>query len=128
MIVARIVFWIAGAFGVLALVPLYRTPGNAMYYGLLATLVAWQIAFFIIGWRPRQLRPLMIPAILEKALWMATLLVLLSRGQITRLEVLLNAATHGLLGVLFIIAFFTARPLRDTSQFSVDEQAARAAR
>ncbi|HXY02438.1 MAG TPA: hypothetical protein VEI49_02620 [Terriglobales bacterium] len=111
MIFARIAFWLAGAFGILALVPLYRAPGNAMYYGLLATLVAWQVAFFIIGWRPRQLRPLMIPAVLEKALWMATLLALLARGQVTGTQVLLNAATHGLLGVLFIVAFFTSRPL-----------------
>jgi hypothetical protein len=101
-----------------ALVPLYRAPGNAMYYGLLATLAAWQVAFFFIGWRPRQFRALMIPAVLEKALWMATLLVLLTRSQVTRTQVLLNAATHGLLGVLFIVAFFTARPLRDASQLS----------
>jgi hypothetical protein len=110
MIFARIVFWVAGTFGLLALVPLYRAPGNATYYGLLATLVAWQAAFFVIGWRPRQFRPLMIPAVLEKVLWMATLVVLLMRGQVTRTQVLLNAATHGLLGVLFIVAFFTARP------------------
>jgi len=123
MIFARVVFWVAGAFGILALVPLYRTPGNPVYYGLLATLVAWQVAFFIIGWRPRQLRPLMIPAVLEKALWMATLLVLLARNQVTRTQMLLNAATHGLLGVLFIVAFFTARPVQNASQPSVAQPA-----
>ena len=67
--------------------------------------------FFVIRWHPRQFRLLMIPAVLEKALWMATLLILLARGQVTPMQVLLNAATHGLLGVLFIAAFFTARPL-----------------
>jgi hypothetical protein len=84
MIFARIVFWVAGTFGLLALVPLYRAPGNATYYGLLATLVAWQAAFFVIGWRLRQFRPLMIPAVLERVLWMATLVVL---RQVTRTHV-----------------------------------------
>ncbi len=102
---ARIVFWIAGAFGMVAIVPLYRTPGEPVYYGLLATLVAWQAAFFVIGWDPRRFRPLMIPAMLEKALWMATLAVLHFKGQVTDRDIAANAATHGLLGVLFLIGF-----------------------
>ena len=106
---ARVVFWIAGAFGVAALVPLYRTPGNPTYYGMLATLAAWQIAFFVIGWKPRQLRLVMIPAVLEKALWMLTLLILCLKGQTTWSLLGLNAATHGLLGVLFVVAFIKTR-------------------
>ncbi|MGA3295438.1 MAG: hypothetical protein ABSE45_15830 [Candidatus Acidiferrales bacterium] len=107
---ARAVFWIAGAFGAAAIIPLYRTPGSATYYGLLATLVAWQVAFFLIGWNPKQFRLLMIPAVLEKALWMLTLLVLYTKGQTTRPQLAANAATHGLLGVLFVVAFIrTAR-------------------
>jgi hypothetical protein len=102
---ARIVFWIAGAFGMVAIGPMYRTPGAPVYYGLLATLVAWQAAFFVIGWDPRRFRPLMIPAMLEKALWMATLAVLHFKGQVTARDIIGNAATHGLLGVLFLIAF-----------------------
>jgi hypothetical protein len=102
---SRIVFWIGGAFGVAALVNLYRQPGNAMYYGFLATLVAWQCAFFVIGWDPGRFRPLMIPAVLEKALWMGTLLVLHFQGQVSPRDLALNAATHGLLGVLFVVGF-----------------------
>lgn len=102
---ARVVFWVAGAFGAIVLIPLYRTPGNPMYYGLLATLVAWQAAFFVIGWSPGRFRPLMIPAVLEKVLWMLTLLILCVKGQTTWSQLRLNAATHGLLGVLFIVSF-----------------------
>jgi len=127
MIFARVVFWVAGAFGIFALVPLYRAPGNATYYGLLATLVAWQAAFFVIGWNPRQYRALMIPAVLEKVLWMITLAVLSSRGQVTRVQLVSNASTHGLLGILFIIAFITARPLKGSSQAAVEASAVRAA-
>ena len=39
MIFARVIFWIAGALGLAAIVPLYRAPGNATYYGLRATLM-----------------------------------------------------------------------------------------
>jgi hypothetical protein len=105
MTFARVVFWIAGSFGLAALIPLYRTPGSPLYYGLLATLVAWQAAFFVIGWNPRQFRLLMIPAVLEKALWMLTLLVLCMKGQTAWSQLAINAATHGLLGVLFVVAF-----------------------
>jgi hypothetical protein len=102
---ARWLFWTAGAFGLVAIYPLYRVPGTPTYYGLLATLIAWQAAFFVIGSNPRRYRWLMIPAVLEKALWMLTLFVLHTTGQVDRRAILLNAATHGLLGVLFIIAF-----------------------
>lgn len=109
MIFARVVFWVAGAFGLAVLVPLYRAPGNPTYYGFLAALVAWQVAFFIIGWSPRQFRLLMIPAVLEKVLWMATLFVFYAKGRLPGLQLLGEAATHGLLGILFVIAFFATR-------------------
>ena len=76
-----------------------------MYYGMLATLVAWQVAFFMIGWDPIRLRPLMIPAILEKGLWMLTLAILFADGKVTAAELAGSAATHGVLGVLFGIAY-----------------------
>jgi hypothetical protein len=102
---ARWLFWIAGAFGLAAIYPLYRVPGTPTYYGLLATLIAWQAAFFVIGSNPSRYRWLMIPAVLEKALWMLTLVVLHTKAQIDSRAILFNAATHGLLGVLFIVAF-----------------------
>jgi len=105
MIFARVVFWIAGALGLAVIVPLYRAPGNPTYYGMIATLFAWQCAFFVIGYNPARFRPLMIPAVLEKVLWMITLSILYSKGEVTRLSLIVNAATHGLLGLLFIVAF-----------------------
>ena len=102
---ARWLFWIAGAFGLAAIYPLYRVPGSPTYYGLLATLIAWQAAFFVIGSNPKRYRGLMIPAVLEKALWMLTLVVVYKRGQMNSQALAANAATHGLLGVLFLVAF-----------------------
>jgi hypothetical protein len=102
---ARWVFWLAAALGFAAVYGLYRAPGTPTYYGMIATLIAWQTAFVVIGVDPRRYRWLMIPAVLEKGLWMLTLFVLLHRGEIDRRVVLFNAATHGLLGVLFMVAF-----------------------
>jgi hypothetical protein len=102
---ARWVFWVAGALDLVAVVPLYRMPGSATYYGMIGTLIAWQAAFFVIGWNPKRFRLLMIPAVLEKALWMLTLVVLYTKGQTDWRNIVVNAATHGLLGALFIVAF-----------------------
>lgn len=103
---ARWVFWLAAALGFAAVYPLYHMPGTPTYYGMIATLIAWQTAFIVIGVNPRHYRWLMIPAVLEKGLWMITLFVLHTRGEVDRRTILLNAATHGLLGVLFLISFF----------------------
>ena len=102
---ARWVFWVAAAFGFAAVYPLYRMAGTPTYYGMIATLIAWQTAFVVIGVNPRRYRWLMIPAVLEKGLWMITLFVLHTRGEVDRRTILVNAATHGLLGVLFLISF-----------------------
>ncbi len=75
---AKIVFWIAGVWGVLVLTPLYfmfdligRTDPPvithpAFYYGFAGTALAWQFAFFVIATDPVRYRPLMIPSVVEK--------------------------------------------------------------
>jgi hypothetical protein len=105
MTFARWVFWLAAAFGFAAVYSLYSVAGSPAYYGMIATLIAWQTAFVVIGVNPRRYRWLMIPAVLEKALWMVTLVVLYKRGQVDHRTIAVNAATHGLLGVLFLVAF-----------------------
>ncbi len=102
---ARWVFGLAAAFGFSVVYPLYHMPGTPTYYGMIATLIAWQTAFVVIGVNPRRYRWLMIPAVLEKGLWMITLFVLHTRGEVDRRTILLNVATHGPLGVLFLVAF-----------------------
>jgi len=117
---AKIVFTVAGVWGLLVLTPLYfmfDMIGQSypppithpdFYYGFLAITVAWQIAFLIIGRDPVRLRPMMIPAVLEKAFYILTLAVLYGQG---RLE--LGQVAPGLpdfvLGCLFVAAFFKTR-------------------
>jgi hypothetical protein len=75
---ARIVFRVAGVWGVLLVAPLYfifDTIGQqdpppithpAFYYGFVGVALAWQVTFFIIASDPVRFRPIMIPSILEK--------------------------------------------------------------
>jgi hypothetical protein len=102
---ASIVFAIAGSLGLLAIVPMYMAPGTYRYYGVLGPLVAWQFVFFLIAVDPGRYRPIMVPAMLEKALWVLTLVVFYLRGTITTVEVLGSTIPHGLLGALFVAAF-----------------------
>jgi vacuolar-type H+-ATPase subunit I/STV1 len=75
---ARVVYWVAGIWGILVITPLYFVfeligrkdppaithPG--FYYGFVGTALAWQIAFLVIAWDPVRLRPMMIMSIVEK--------------------------------------------------------------
>jgi hypothetical protein len=114
---AKIVFWIAGIWGFLIITPLYfmfdligRQDPPALthagfYYGFVGTALAWQLAFCFIASDPVRHRPLMLPSMLEKFSYAIAIAVLVSQGR-TRSTDLIFAATDGLLGVLFVIAYF----------------------
>ena len=107
---AQIVFWIAGLFGLAACAGLYCQPGSYVYYGLIGTVIAWQFAFFLIAWDPRRYRPMMLAAVLEKLLWVLTLAYLHLRGPVTMAELVSGTVPHGLLGLLFVAAYFLTPP------------------
>jgi hypothetical protein len=75
----------------------------------LAITLAWQVAFLMIGRDPGRLRPMMIPAILEKALYVLTLVALYAQGRLESGQVAPGVPDF-LLGCLFIAAFFKTRP------------------
>lgn len=114
---AKVVFWIAGIWGFLVLTPLYfmfdvigrqdppaiTHPG--FYYGFISLGFAWQIAFLVIAADPVRFRPMMIPSVIEKFGYGATLLVLYSQQRIHPSD-LVFAGGDTLLGVLFLLAFF----------------------
>jgi hypothetical protein len=113
---AKIVFRIAGIWGMLVLTPLYflfdrfgrqdpppiTHPG--FYYGFVGVALAWQIAFLIVATDPVRFRPLMIACMLEKFSYAATLMVLYLRGRLHPSDLTFGAADL-LLGILFVIAF-----------------------
>jgi hypothetical protein len=113
----RIVFLIAGIWGVLILTPLYfmfdlishQDPPPithpAFYYGFVGAGLAWQIVFFVIASDPLRFRPMMIPSVVEKFGYGAALIVLYSQHRIHPQD----AAFGGidlLFGLLFLAAFF----------------------
>lgn len=114
---AKIVFWIAGIWGVLILTPLFfmfdvigrqdppaiTHPG--FYYGFASAGLAWQIAFFFIARDPVRLRMMMIPSMIEKFGYAASLLVLYFQQRIHPSDVVF-AGVDALFGVLFLLAFF----------------------
>ena len=113
---AKIVFWIAGIWGLLVITPLYfmfdligqkdpppiTHPG--FFYGFVGCALAWQVAFCFIAADPVRFRPLIIPSILEKATYAIAVFVLISQGRMHHSD-LVFAGTDSLLGLSFIIAY-----------------------
>jgi hypothetical protein len=113
---ARVVFWVAGIWGVVVITPLYfifdligekdppaiTHPG--FYYGFVGCALAWQIAFLIIGANPVRLRPMMIPSVAEKFTFGVAVVALVVNGRMHQTD-LVFAATDLTLGVLFVAAF-----------------------
>jgi len=121
---AKIVFWVAGIWGLLVLTPLYfmfdligrndpppiTHPG--FFYGLVGVALAWQIAFIFIATDPARYRPLMIPSVLEKVSFAAPVIILVLQGRMHKSDMVF-VYTDLLLGLLFVIAFFkTPSPAR----------------
>jgi hypothetical protein len=118
---AKIVFWIAGIWGLLVLTPLYfmfdmigrkdpppiTHPG--FYYGFVTAGLAWQLAFIVIAHDPVRFRPMIIPSIIEKFGYGASLMVLYLQGRLHSSD-LTFAVADLLLGALFVIAFFATKP------------------
>jgi hypothetical protein len=120
MTFARSVFTVAGIWGLLVLAPLgfafdligrmYPPPVTHpdFYFGFVAIGLAWQTAFLVIGRDPVRFRPLMIPAICEKAFYVISLAALYGHGRI-ELGQLAVGVPDVMLGCLFVIALLQTR-------------------
>jgi hypothetical protein len=117
---AKVVFWVAGIWGLLVITPLYfifdligkndppaiTHPG--FYYGFAGLALAWQVAFLFIARDPVRLRPMMIPSVIEKFAWGITVTVLVAQRRMHSSD-LLFAGTDTLLGALFMVAYWKTR-------------------
>jgi len=113
---AKVVFWIAGIWGLLIIAPLYflfdiigrqdpppiTHPG--FFFGFVGLALAWQFAFFFIATDPARFRPLMLPSMFEKFSFGIAVVVLVLQGR-THSSDLVFAATDLLLGLLFALAY-----------------------
>jgi hypothetical protein len=114
---AKIVFWIAGIWGGLVLTPLYfifdmigrndppPITHPAFYYGFVSVGLAFQVVFLVIARDPVRFRPMMIPSVLEKFGYGATLLVLFLQNRLHPQDLALGCVDL-LFGVFFLAAFF----------------------
>src|SRR5215472_11821950 len=113
---AKIVFWIAGVYGILVITPLYflyDTIGRqdpppithpGFYYGFAGCALAWQFAFVVIARDPIRFRAIMIPSVFEKFSFAGAQIVLFLQHRSHPSDLALGGI-DGLLGVLFLLAF-----------------------
>jgi hypothetical protein len=118
---ARIVFTIAGIWGVLVLAPLYfmfdligeKDPPPithpAFFYGFVGTALAWQAVFLLIARDPLRLRALMLPSVLEKLAYGIPVFVLFAQGRIASQDLVFGGAD------LIFATLFVASWLRTAS-------------
>lgn len=119
MRIARWIYWVAGIYGLLVLLPQYfligRVPPPAVtheayYYGFVGVAVVWQIAFLVIGYDPARYRWLMPVTCLEKLVFFVPSMLLRINGRIDD-NLFYGSLIDGFLFVCFAIAFFvTPRP------------------
>ena len=117
---AKIVFVIAGIWGIVVPTPFYwlvdvtgrhynpPTDYPQFFYGFFSVAMAWQIAFLVIGSNPARFRPVMIPGMLEKFGHVLTVASLYRQARISTQDAQ-AAVPDLLLGVLFIVAFAKTR-------------------
>lgn len=117
---AKVIFRIAGLWGIVALAPLYfmfdiigrQEPPPVthpqFFYGFVGVALAWQVAFLIISTDPARFRPMMIPSILEKLAYVLACAVLYFEGRLS-LASAATAVPDALLGVLFAISYVTTK-------------------
>lgn len=116
MIFARRVFLIAGIYGLIVLLPQYFLEAKTgvdypppithpeYYYGFIGVAVAWQFVFFLVSRDPIRYRPIMLPAIVEKASFGLPAIALYASGRL-HAEMLLAGLLDLSLGVLFVMAY-----------------------
>ena len=124
---AKIVFLIAGIYGLLVLVPQFFLEGKIgrdtpppithpeYFYGFICVAVAWQVLFLVLSRDPVRYRPMMIPAMLEKIGFPIAVVVLYLQERLSP-TIFVPAAGDLILLVLFFIAY---KSTRDSSRSGI---------
>jgi len=117
---AKVVFGVAGIWGLLVITPLYfmfdligrqdppaiTHPG--FYYGFVGCALAWQIAFLVIARDPVRFQPMIAPSIVEKFTYGIAVVALVMQGRTNHRD-LVFAATDLTLGTLFLVAYLKTK-------------------
>lgn len=113
---AKRVFLIAGIYGLAVLLPQYFMEEKMgldypppithpeFYYGFIGVAVAWQVLFLFLSKNPTRYRPIIIPAVLEKASFGIAVIILFLQNRVS--PFMLGPAVIDLIfGVLFVVAY-----------------------
>ncbi len=115
---SRVFFW-AGVYGLVSLVPQYFLEARVgmdypppithpeYFYGFIGVALAWQLAFLAISRDPLRYRLLMLPAIIEKLSFGLAAVVLFLLGRVPT-AIIVFGAIDLTLAVLFTLAFRAA--------------------
>ena len=119
---AKWVFWIAGIWGFVVLAPLYflrefigtqdppQVTHPEYFFGFVGVGLVWQFTFLLIASDPLRFRPIMIGAMLEKFVYVATVAILVAQHRASS-KAGAGIVPDLLLGVLFVVAYFRTRAL-----------------
>ncbi|MBO0719802.1 MAG: hypothetical protein J2P41_03215 [Blastocatellia bacterium] len=126
---SRLIFLIAGIYGLIILLPLYFMEGKTSrdyppaithpeyYYGFIGVAVAWQICFLIVSRDPRRYRPIMLAALAEKLAWGIATIALYLQDRITATLLILGVIDL-LLGMLFLLSYYMTRSDERTKRYT----------
>ena len=117
---AKIVFLIAGIYGLLTLSPIYFMESRIgqesppaithpeYFYGFLGVALSWQVLFLILSRDPVRYRAMILPSILEKVTWGIALIVLLLQGRVP-FSAFAIGSVDWIFAFLFVAAYFKTK-------------------
>ena len=117
---ARVVFLVAGVFGVLAIAPMYFLEGRigldfppavaqpVFFYGFVGVGLAWQVLFLVLASDPLRYRPMMLPAVVEKATFGGAVIALHFQHRVPFLFFAFGMVDLAL-GALFLASYWATR-------------------
>jgi hypothetical protein len=112
----RLVFLIAGIYGLIVVLPLYFLEAKTghdypppithpeYYYGFIGVTAAWQILYLLVSTNPIRYRPVMIPPIFAKGSFVIAVTLLFLQGRVP-LTMLGASMVDLLLLILFLVAY-----------------------
>jgi hypothetical protein len=121
----KTLFFIAGAYGLIVLVPQYFLETKTgrdfpppithpeYYYGFIGIAIAWQIAFLVMSSDPVRYRAMIIPGVIEKLSFGIACLVLYFQRGISPMVVGFGIIDLTF-AVLFLVAYAKIGPRADT--------------
>jgi hypothetical protein len=117
---AKLVFTIAGIYGIIVLLPQYFLEHRFAkdfppalthpehFYGFIGVTLAWQMVYLVIGRDPIRYRTMMILGMLGKLSFGIACVVLYGQGRLAPI-VLAASSVDMILAVLFVISFWMTR-------------------